>query len=108
MAHYELTDKLTVGRAETNDISLEDTTVSSSHAQISVTDTGSFLFEDLGSTNGLLYKGKRTESGILEVGECLLIGLHEFSRVDQLSSDMERTLRIKKSWIPGVYYTSDK
>lgn len=108
VAHYELTEPLTIGRAEDNDISLEDSTASAHHARISLSERGEFLFEDLGSTNGLLYKGKKVTSGVLAAGQYLQVGLHEFSRIEQLAAGMEQTVRIKKSWIPGVYYTSDK
>lgn len=108
VAHYVLDTALTLGRAEGNDVVLEDGTVSSHHARISLTEQGHFLFEDLGSTNGLQYDGKKTTSGLLQTGKWLSVGLHEFTRVETLPQGMEQTLRIKKSWIPGVYYTSDK
>lgn len=108
IAHYALDSSLTLGRAQDNDIVLEDSTVSSYHARISLTEQGLFLFEDLGSTNGLLYEGKKTENGILAEHKWLSVGLHEFTRVETLAQGMEQTLRIKKSWIPGVYYTSEK
>ena len=108
VAHYVVDPRLTIGRLPENDIVLEDATVSGHHAQISLTDQHHFLIEDLGSTNGLQLKGKKVTTGILADGEWLSIGLHEFTRVECLPAGMEQTLRIKKSWIPGVYYTSEK
>ncbi|AFV00998.1 FHA domain-containing protein [Simiduia agarivorans] len=108
VAHYALDSAITLGRSEDNDVVLEDGTVSGHHARISVTDQGEFQFEDLGSTNGLQYEGKKVSNGILQAGKWLSVGLHEFTRVETLPQGMEQTLRIKKSWIPGVYYTSEK
>lgn len=108
VAHYALNEPLTIGRAADNDVVLEDSTVSSHHLRISLTDNGHFLFEDLGSTNGVLYQGQKQTSGVLHEGQWLSVGLSEFTRVDSLSPGMEKTLRIKKSWIPGLYYTSEK
>ena len=108
VAHYELDGTLRVGRQADNDIVLEDTTVSSLHAELTVDAEGVFHFKDLGSTNGVLYQSKKVTEGKLLAGEWLTVGLHEFTRIENLAEGMERTLRIKKSWIPGVYYTSDK
>ncbi|BFM11154.1 hypothetical protein R50072_13070 [Simiduia litorea] len=108
VAHYHVDGALLVGRQSDNDIVLEDSTVSSLHAEITVDAEGVFHFKDLGSTNGVLYQGKKVASGTLVTGEWLTVGLHEFTRIEKLAEGMERTLRIKKSWIPGVYYTSDK
>ena len=108
VAHYDMTGTVRIGRQAGNGIVLEDSTVSSVHAEIGVDAAGLFQFKDLGSTNGVLYQGKKVEQGILATGEWLTVGLHEFTRVEHLADGMERTLRIKKSWIPGVYYTSDK
>lgn len=108
VAHYDMSGTLRIGRQSDNSIVLEDTTVSGVHAEIGVDAEGQFQFKDLGSTNGVLYRGKKVEQGVLEVGAWLTIGLHEFTRIEQLAEGMERTLRIKKSWIPGVYYTSQK
>lgn len=108
VAHYVVEPALTLGRADTNDVVLEDGTVSGQHAEISLTSDGQFQFKDLGSTNGVVLDGKKVTEGLLLAGQWLAVGLHEFTRVEQLPAGMEQTLKIKKSWIPGVYYTSEK
>lgn len=108
VAHYVVDGPLRIGRSGQNDIVLEDGTVSSQHAEIQLNEQGQFAFKDLGSTNGLNLDGKKCTDGVLLVGQWLTVGLHEFTRVEQLPAGMEQTLKIKKSWIPGVYYTAEK
>ncbi|UTA49191.1 FHA domain-containing protein [Simiduia sp. 21SJ11W-1] len=108
VAHYVVDGPLRIGRSTENDIVLEDGTVSSLHAEIMLTDEAQFAFKDLGSTNGVSLEGKKCASGILAEGQWLTVGLHEFTRVEHLPAGMEQTLKIKKSWIPGVYYTTEK
>ncbi|ACR14184.1 ATPase [Teredinibacter turnerae T7901] len=33
------------------------------------------------------------------------VGTHDFEFLVDLPTGLERTLKIKKSWIPGIYYT---
>ena len=54
--HYELSRKNTVGRAETNDIIVDDTYVSTVHARIFST-KGTYFVEDLDSRNGSMLNG---------------------------------------------------
>jgi hypothetical protein len=37
----------------------------------------------------------------------VVIGTHTVRLVEQLPDSLQHTLKIKKSWIPGVYYTAD-
>ena len=67
-----------IGRDEVNDISIEDTEMSSRHARISLTEEG-FWVEDLHSTNGTFVNGKRIEEptrlhndDLLKMGHTLL------------------------------------
>ncbi|MBB3167984.1 FHA domain-containing protein [Simiduia aestuariiviva] len=108
VAHYVVDPALRLGRAADNDIVLEDGTVSGHHAEIHLGEQGQFLFKDLGSTNGVSLDGKKLAQGQLDEGQWLTVGLHEFTRIEQLPAGMEQTLKIKKSWIPGVYYTAEK
>ena len=50
-------DRLTIGRAPTNSIQLEDETVSSLHAEIELVGTGKHVLRDLGSKNGTFVDG---------------------------------------------------
>jgi hypothetical protein len=55
---------LTIGRSSKNVIHLDDKSVSSSHARITLTDEG-HLLEDLGSSNGTYVNGQRIEKAVL-------------------------------------------
>ena len=58
-------DRLTIGRASTNSVQLEDETVSSLHAEIELVGPGRYILRDLGSKNGTFVDGVAiTESEI--------------------------------------------
>jgi hypothetical protein len=57
-------DVLTIGRSAKNMIHLDDKSVSSSHARITLTEEG-HLLEDLGSSNGTYVNGQRVEKAVL-------------------------------------------
>src|SRR6186997_2332221 len=58
-ATHDLTDSLiTVGRISENALQIEDISVSSRHAQLSLDDSGDYVLRDLGSTNGTELNGK--------------------------------------------------
>lgn len=58
-----------VGSAPTSDLIIKDDPyISSRHCRIS-RDNGSFVLEDLGSTNGTFYKGKRITRELIQPGE---------------------------------------
>ncbi|WNO09891.1 FHA domain-containing protein [Teredinibacter sp. KSP-S5-2] len=101
---YELRDAITIGRHPNCQIRVDDPTVSGHHASLSPEDEGWFL-QDVGSTNGVLVKSKKVDRLLMEPGCLFEIGTHEFEFFDELPNDLGRTLKIKKSWIPGVYYT---
>lgn len=106
ICHYELAELLTIGRNADNQLVIDDGTVSAHHAVIERTDRG-FLIRDLDSTNGIFVNGKRMAESLLRAGDAVLIGIHDLEMVAQVSEALEKTLKIKKSWIPGVYYTAD-
>ncbi|WP_185231833.1 FHA domain-containing protein [Teredinibacter franksiae] len=101
---YELGETTLIGRSSECPIKVEDPTVSSMHAKIEPTGDG-WRVLDLGSTNGIFANGVRVSEVLLEPGVVLTVGTHEFEYLPKLPNDLERTLKIKKSWIPGVYYT---
>jgi pSer/pThr/pTyr-binding forkhead associated (FHA) protein len=57
-------DATKIGRHDTNDIQINEQTVTGSHAVIRKTDTG-FELEDLGSTNGTFVNGERIRKRVL-------------------------------------------
>lgn len=100
----ELTESISIGRADDNTIVLQDGTVSSHHAQVEKRgDT--YLMVDNNSTNGIQFKGKKVPEHAFSNNDIVTIGTHDFEFVHTLPQEFDQTLKIKKSWIPGVYYT---
>ena len=61
-ATHDLTDELiTVGRISDNSLQIEDISVSSRHAQLTLDASGDYILRDLGSTNGTELNGKGIE-----------------------------------------------
>ncbi len=104
IAHYPLEERLTIGRSPDNDLAIDDATVSGHHAVIERAGEG-YCIRDLGSTNGVLINGERREESDITEGDAILIGTQDLQLVYTLPDELKSTLKIKKSWIPGVYYT---
>lgn len=90
---YDLSkEKVTVGRKPSNDIVLDDPTVSGVHA--------AFLHmqhtyvEDLKSTNGIKLNDKTISKRQLNHGDLVQIGQHEFKFIDDAVQDFESTVVI--------------
>jgi len=92
---------VTIGRTAENTICLDDDTVSSRHAQLSV-DKGSWVLEDLGATNGTFINGQKITRQPLKNADSLRFGKVELSftdspaansatRVTEAVSDVTRT-----------------
>jgi pSer/pThr/pTyr-binding forkhead associated (FHA) protein len=59
---HDLTDaQITIGRISENLLQIEDISVSSRHAQLTLDDGGDYVLRDLGSTNGTELNGKPIE-----------------------------------------------
>lgn len=109
-------DKLTLslGRDSTNDILIDNTVVSSKHAIITVEpppESGGgpqYYIEDLNSTNSTYVNGKDITRHKLVHDDVIRIGWNNFKFIDEGQADPDQTAKIKKSWIPGVYYTEDE
>ena len=67
---------LTIGRSKSNDVCLDDTTVSGSHAKI-VTVMNTSYIQDLESTNGTMVNGQRIKQRVLKPNDVIGIGKHE-------------------------------
>lgn len=65
---------VTVGRNETNDIILKNSSVSARHAELHQTRTGTFRLVDLGSTNGCFVNGKSIIKAELSDGDIIEFG----------------------------------
>lgn len=69
-------DITTIGRKSECDISIKDPAVSGSHAQIHKLGKN-YVIEDLGSTNGVVYKGRKVKQQILKHDDLVSIGEHQ-------------------------------
>jgi pSer/pThr/pTyr-binding forkhead associated (FHA) protein len=71
---YDLVDGLSIGRAVGNTVTLDDTFVSQHHARLLFRD-GTWVFEDLRSTNGSLHNGTRVGQPVpVRTGDRIQIG----------------------------------
>jgi pSer/pThr/pTyr-binding forkhead associated (FHA) protein len=101
---YELGATITIGRAKHNSINVNDATASGEHAVIE-REGESYILRDLDSTNGVFVAGEKIKRTELNSGDVITIGTHVFEVTDSPSVDLDKTAKIKKSWIPGVFYT---
>ncbi len=100
---------LTFGRTGDNQVQIDDLAVSNTHAQI-ICETNdknetTYFLVDLASTNGSFINEKKVGKQRLHHKDNLRIGWNMFTFIDENEVDLEKTCEIKKSWIPGVYYT---
>lgn len=88
-------DVTQIGRAQTNDVRVDDTGASRQHATIRL-ESGQFAIYDMGSSNGTLLNGMRTARAILKdrdeirIGDTNLMFMHVAS---YLSADAQRRVR---------------
>lgn len=113
LAYYQLPPKdsevptpFTLGRSPDNALVMDDPTVSGRHALIQAEAEG-WVLQDMDSTNGVRVNGRREREATLQPGDRVQVGTHELVLVAELPEALQQTQKIKKSWIPGVYYTSD-
>lgn len=100
---------LTFGRTTDNLIQIDDLAVSNEHAQVICEANAKggdvYFLEDLGSTNGSFINEQKITKQQLHHKDSLRIGWNIFTFIDEDEVDLERTSKIKKSWIPGIYYS---
>jgi len=115
---YPITNtELRIGRAADNDVILHDETVSSHHAVISaavVSDDGfvkEYRIQDLRSTNKTFVNNKEISERKLQDKDVVRVGLSHFEfdykANEELQKDFQKTTKLHKSWIPGVFYTKE-
>ena len=77
-ATHELVEaSITVGRLHDNTLQIEDASVSSHHAELTLDDSGDYILTDIGSTNGTLFNGKEMPEGEgqrLQAGDKVVFG----------------------------------
>jgi pSer/pThr/pTyr-binding forkhead associated (FHA) protein len=100
---------LKFGRTAENQVQIDNLEVSNEHAQVTrETDNEGnvdYYLEDLNSTNGSFVNEEKVNRQKLHHKDSIRIGLNVFTFIDEDRVDIEKTSEIKKSWIPGVYYT---
>ena len=92
-------DITTIGRKSECDISIKDPAVSGSHAQIHKLGKN-YVIEDLGSTNGVVYKGRKVKQQILKHNDLVSIGEHQLKFLitgDSVVETRPRTLVASRS-----------
>ena len=104
---------LRIGRDPASDIFIDNTVVSTEHAVIKTErrpESGSgveFYIEDLKSTNNTFVNGEKITRHKLRHNDMIRVGWNTFKFIDEVEGDANKTAKIRKSWIPGVYYTKD-
>jgi hypothetical protein len=74
---YPLSKTTTIGRAPENTITVVHQTVSRKHARLSL-EGSTWIIEDLGSVNGIVFQGRRVDNLKLSPGDTFRIGEVEF------------------------------
>jgi pSer/pThr/pTyr-binding forkhead associated (FHA) protein len=89
---YPLLETTTIGRDAGNLIPLPDPTASRYHAKVHYQE-GSWVIEDLGSTNGIMFSGKRVEKISLNPGDTFQIGKTSFVVVEREITESKDSLQ---------------
>jgi pSer/pThr/pTyr-binding forkhead associated (FHA) protein len=89
---YPLLETTTIGRDPGNLIPLPDPTASRYHAKVHH-EEGSWVVEDLGSTNGIIASGKRVEKISLSPGDTFQIGKTSFVVVEREIRESKEVLQ---------------
>jgi hypothetical protein len=92
--HFLEKDRFTIGRKPSNDMHIDDASVSKEHAAI-VTVGNDQILEDLGSTNGTLINGRKIGKHILQNNDSIEIGRYQLRYINQKAKpgmDFDRTI----------------
>jgi pSer/pThr/pTyr-binding forkhead associated (FHA) protein len=106
-------EQLRIGRSTDADIFIDDKMVSNKHALVEMKsdpdqkDRVDYFIQDLESTNHTYVNGEKIVRHKLVHEDRIRIGKHLFKFVDDAAALDEKTTKLHKSWIPGVYYTKD-
>lgn len=103
-----------IGRSEDNDLCINDDLSSREHALIEKVTSEQepqhrhYVIRDLHSTNGTFVNHEPITAHLLIDGDMIRIGQTFFKYTDSAATEMGETKILKKSIIPGVFYTTDK
>lgn len=81
-------DQITIGRLPDNMLQIEDGSVSSHHAQLTVTG-GDYFLQDLNSTNGTRVNGQNTTEAQLQDGDKVRFGQVEAVYTSEIPSEAQ-------------------
>ena len=101
----------TIGRAEDNDISLDDELVSKQHAVIEAIVHEKdeieieYLLHDQKSTNHSFVNDEMVGIRRLSNDDLIRIGKSVFKFVDDANDNLDVTTKLHRTWIPGIYIT---
>jgi len=109
-------DVISLGRDKQCDIVIDDELISKSHAIIERSKISHdsqlhrFTICDMNSTNGTHINGERVERASLWNGDLIQLGMRffRFNDSNMTEHDFSKTTELRKSWIPGLYYTKKK
>ena len=112
---FKIDDKsrLRIGRDPDSEIFIDNTVVSNAHAVIEVKDNPEsagvpqYYIKDLNSTNGTFVNDQKVKHHKLQHDDMIRVGWNNFKFLDEVEGDPDKTSKIRKSWIPGVYYTEE-
>jgi pSer/pThr/pTyr-binding forkhead associated (FHA) protein len=105
---------LRIGRDPASDIYIDNTVVSFEHAIIEVKENPAagrgktYFIEDLKSTNSTFVNGQKIARHELKHNDLIRVGWNNFRFVDETQADPNKTTKIRRTWIPGVYYTEEE
>ncbi len=103
--------KFSIGRNPECDIFIDDAVVSSEHAVIEMRENpdaaveAEYYIEDQGSTNHTFVNEQEIKRHKLSHDDIIRVGWVNFKFIDETKADPDKTAKIHKSWIPGVYYS---
>jgi pSer/pThr/pTyr-binding forkhead associated (FHA) protein len=106
--------RFSIGRADSNDLSLDDELVSAEHAVIEAVarqdDETAFdyFIQDNGSTNHTFVNDSQIQLHKLKHEDVVRVGMNSFRFVDDANDNLAETTKLHKSWIPGVFFTKKK
>ena len=102
-----------IGRDPESDIFIDEKVVSQEHAVVEVVkdedepNKYKYFIKDLGSTNNTYVNDQAITRRRLTNEDLIRIGWTTFRFVDTTKRKGDKTLKIHKSWIPGLYYTKE-
>ena len=92
--------RLTIGRRTTNDLVLDQSTISGQHAAIDISSVGVFVL-DLGSTNGTLVNGQPITKHLLQHDDVIEIGKYKLIyQSDTVQFDEKTAKQVLAAEIP--------